>query len=240
MKAVAPPRHGLAVELCGLPGSGKTTVAAAVASILPGLGVTCTISDHGISAAVPVLPRVLRRTGNAALTMVTHPRPAAAGAVALRRSDQRQRSDAARLAVQWLGLQRIVRQSRRQPGFHLLEEGFAQTVWSAALRARASEPSCLWGTLPGAVLTDLIVLVDVAPAVAFERLAGRASRHSRTQLLADDEALTELRAGAALLEDVVARAPMRVVRVRGEGAASTTATQIVQAVLDPASLRKRS
>ena len=50
---------------------------------------------------------------------------------------------------------------------------------------------------------DLLVVVRVPPEVALARLAARASRHSRTQLLDEPERLAELERGARLLDQLV-------------------------------------
>jgi thymidylate kinase len=207
----------LVVELCGLPGSGKTTSVAGVRGLLEESGRPCRVADAGICATAARLPRSARRLAYAAVATLDHPRSAARAIDVLGRSRQARRSDATRLAVQWLAVSALVARARRRPGVHLLEEGHAQTVWSATLRAPRLRPAALWASLPTGAAADLVLVVDVPPATAAARLRSRSSQHSRTQRLSEDAALAELGAGAALLEEVLADSPAPVLRVPGGG-----------------------
>jgi thymidylate kinase len=216
------------VELCGLPGSGKTTLARALVEVLAVAGVEATVLDASISAAVGRPVRAARRLGLASTSALRRPVPSARAA-AWFASGRQSPGDASSAFVQWLAVQRLVDRADGAATLHLLEEGAVQTLWTALLRADGpSTASSAWALLPRSGRSDLVVLVDVPLETASARLARRRSRHSRTQLLDADARRAELARGQALLEDLVGHCPLPVIRVAGEDA--RPARQLAEAV----------
>ena len=205
------------MELAGLPGSGKTTLASGLRDRGAAQGLRWTVADIGVSAQSHLVVRNCRRVAYAARSVARHPVLAVRAARHLLGSGQARPVDSVSLLLQWLATGYVLERARRGPGVQLLEEGALQAIWTAALRSRRLRPEALWSCLPPRARGDLVVLVDISPELAADRLAGRSSRHSRTQLLESPERLTELRHGGALLDSVVEHCPVRVVRIDAEG-----------------------
>lgn len=220
---------GAVVELCGLPGAGKTTLARAVVEVLATAGVTATVLDAPVSAAVTQPARVARRLGLASAAAVRWPLRSARSATWFAFGRQPLR-DASAAYVQWLAVQSLVRDAHGTARLHLLEEGAVQTLWTAQLRAAGPLPGRTpWGLLPPAARSDAVLLVDVPVATVAARLARRASRHSRTQLLAPDARRAELARGRDLLEQLVATCPVPVLRVSSDDSRTKEQTALLVA-----------
>ncbi len=227
------------MELCGLPGSGKTTLARTLVEVLAVAGVEATVLDTPISAAVGRSARVARRLGLASTAVVRRPVPSARAA-AWFATGRQSPGDAASAFVQWLAVQSLVDRADGAASVHLLEEGAVQTLWTALLRADGPPAAgSAWALLPRSARSDLVVLVDVPLATASARLARRRSRHSRTQLLDPKARRAELVRGRDLLEDLVAHCPLPVVRVAGDDersarqTAEAVAPMLLEVVLGP-------
>jgi thymidylate kinase len=202
----------LVVELCGLPGSGKTTLARHAVRALRERDMAARVLDAPISADVPRLPRVGRRAGLATCEYACHPVRATRTARLLGGGRQPVRDDVAGL-VQWLAVRQLVARARRGTGVGLLEEGVAQTMWTLLLRSDRDPPVSWWQVQPPGTGPDLVVLVDVPVALSATRLAARASRHSRTQQLHPALRRAELEHGDRLLRSILALSPVPVVPV---------------------------
>ncbi|MGH3413548.1 MAG: hypothetical protein ACRDPH_10765 [Marmoricola sp.] len=210
----------LVVELAGLPGAGKTTLAACTSAAVVAAGVDCRVADAGISAAASPRARALRRVRLAGSELVRHPLRSAGVLRAIRALGSASSRDAAAGAVQWLAVQRLVAQARRLPGVTLVEEGPVQTAWTLALRARGDLRPLLRCLAEGCALPDLLVVVDAPTGVVSRRLGGRPSRHSRTQLLPPRERVGELDAGRTLMHDIVTTVDRPGLLVVNDGACS--------------------
>jgi thymidylate kinase len=222
------PRRRTVVELCGLPGAGKSTLAASLAEALATAGVEVTVLDLPISARAPAAVRAARRLRHAATTIVRRPVDSVRAAQwfgALGQSS----SDTASAYVQWLALQRIVHAARRDAGVQLLEEGTVQTLWTALLRApRRPSTAMAWRRLPPSARSDLVLHVDVPLPTASARLAGRDSRHSRTQQLDPGARAAELAQGQELLLRLLDDCPVPVLRVSNDD--SRTIAEVARSV----------
>lgn len=205
------------VELAGLPGAGKSTLAESLLARLGRDGIPCSIADAGVSARARKEVRMLRRTGYALSELAVEPDAARRATNVLVRSRQQARRDTAAVLAQWLATERLVSRGRATGGVRLLEEGLVQTVWTALLRSGRLRPEDLWACVPPASHTDLVLFLDVHPDLAARRLAARESRHSRIQQVPAAELLGELRRGQAILDDVLLSCPLRVARITSAG-----------------------
>ncbi len=222
----------LTVELCGLPGAGKTTVARGARDRLAAAGVSCEIADRGISAAAAPHQRVRRRAASALRESVRHPVGTAAAAGAVLASGQSRPRDTVAVLAQWLAVRDLLAACHRTPGVHLFEEGVVQRLWTLGLRGDLDVSERLWGNLDPARRTDLVVVLDLSVEEAMARLRGRRSRHSRVQLLGPDAMLEELERGHRLLDGLVAGCPVPVVRVSAEPAPEVVSERVAGVVLD--------
>ena len=76
-----------------------------------------------------------------------------------------------------------------------------------------------------------MLFVDVHPELAAARLAGRRSRHSRTQRLEPAARIDELRRGQAVLDQLLVSCPLRVSRLPGSASVEELADLAYAAVL---------
>jgi hypothetical protein len=207
---------GTVVELAGLPGSGKTTLAVELRQLLTDRGVPCRIADRGISAAVPRSRRAVRRVWHASVAAGAEPGWAASSAHHFTGVHNRSARDNAATLVQWLAVADLARAARLSTGVSLLEEGLVQTAWTLLLRSRRPghvDLRELFQAVPSSAHSDLVLVVDVPVQMAADRLATRSSRHSRTQLLPADQRADELRHGAELLDLLLRMVPVPVHRL---------------------------
>jgi hypothetical protein len=174
---------GRVIELCGLPGAGKSTLARKLVQELADRGHT---AYAGASAIAPTSPAPRRVAVKAALAMaetLAHPACTAASVTAVFRSGQSHTADVPARALQWTVTQRLLRAARRTPGLHVFDEGVIQALWSLGLCGdarpvlRALDGSRAWAR------PDLVVVLEAPLDVVLERLVSRPSRHSRIQAL---------------------------------------------------------
>ena len=222
----------LAVELCGLPGAGKTTVARGVRDLLAAAEVPCDLADRAVSAAAAPARRLRRRAVSALREATTHPVRTSDAAAAVLASRQSRPRDTVAVLAQWLAVRDLVAGCHRSPGVHLFEEGVLQRLWTAGLRGAHDVSPRLWRNLERARRTDLVVVLDLPAAEATARLRGRPSRHSRVQLLDAHAMLDELVHGERLLDALVAGCPVPVVRVRADVAPELVVERVAAVVLD--------
>ena len=135
-------RHGLPpsciVELCGLPGAGKTWLASALGQE-EGTLVT-SMPALGIGPEVPTARRLSRKLGLVAAASIRRPALEATMAKRIWRSGQPRPGDTASRWVQWTGTQALMSRARQAPGVHLFDEGVIQALY---LRNTASKTPLL-------------------------------------------------------------------------------------------------
>jgi thymidylate kinase len=214
----------LLVEFAGLPGVGKTTLAAHTRTSLTERGVACALADVGVSATVRRPVRVLRRLALASAQLSTQPSAAVTALRAVRSTGQESLLDAVSGVLQWYAVQRLGVRSRQRGGVHLLEEGQVQTLWSLTLRAgvrrRAEGADALSRLTAGLVAgyrPDLVVVVEAPIDQVSSRLGARASKHSRTQRLAEPRRSGELERGRRRLEEILERTGVDQLRLMNDG-----------------------
>jgi len=206
----------LVVEFCGLPGSGKSSVAAHTCRALRSAGVDAYVADLPVSAAAPRPARVLRR-GSLALRQAAGGPGGASRAARVMAATRPTTRDGVALLAQLLAVQGLISQAQRGDRVALLEEGLVQTLWSVGLRSSVDRLDRLVDWLAMTTRADVVVLVDAPTGTVLDRLAARPSRHSRTQRLAPDRRLPELALGRGLLDGLLAGLPGQVLTVRNDG-----------------------
>lgn len=195
--AERPPRP-LVIELCGLPGAGKTTIASQLVTGLMKRGITARVVDRHVSADASCAARLTRKTATLVRVVTSDPRGEFAAARLLS-SGQPSRRDKVALPVQWWVAKEVLARSRQLSGVAVAEEGLVQALWSAGLAMRTASATELVRLARTAVTADVVAHVDVPLHVAVDRLRNRRSRHSRVQRMEGQQQVAVLEAGNSLL-----------------------------------------
>lgn len=215
---------GLVVELCGLPGAGKTTFADRLVSRLVQERAGACVADADLSAGVAPALRLRRKAGLMLRAPLTHP-GREISTVRLLGRGQRATRDQVAVPVQWWVTQAIVARSRRRSGVFVLEEGIVQSLWTAGLRSGTLSATGLVGLAAEVSRPDLVVHLDLPVELALGRLRERSSKHSRVQRLRHDDQLAMMLRGQRLLNDLLEEWRRRrlapVLQVGGENLSGT-------------------
>jgi hypothetical protein len=198
--------HGypsFSVELVGIPGAGKSHLAAAAAAELAARGIPVAQPQAQLGPSVPVGRRLARKSVTCAASALVSPGTTARVVRGIVRSHQPRQADVVGRLVQWLVAQDLTGRTARWAGVSLLDEGLVQALWSIGVRGNVEPVLRVLDTSARWHAPDLLVVVGVAPELALSRLAARPSRHSRTQRLAEHARLPELERGAELLDRLV-------------------------------------
>lgn len=195
-------RTGMVVELCGLPGAGKTTIACALAEQLRSQGVDAFLGGGHVAASTPLVPRLFHKAVSVVAVVSAGPAEESRAARALG-SGQLATRDRIAVPVLWWTRKQVLARSRRSGGAAIVDEGLVQALWSAGLRSAGAPPSRLVRLAESAVRPDVVVHVDVPHELALDRLASRLSRHSRVQRLAAADRLPALQQGDELLSEIL-------------------------------------
>jgi hypothetical protein len=219
VEAVTP---GFVVELFGLPGSGKSSLAGELLRISADIGLPMDLPDACVGPAVPSLPRRARKLGLAAGQMLQRPVPSF---ITMRSivSFQRPCTEGLSRCVQWAITQRLLTSAGRSPGVHLFDEGLLQALWSVGFRGDVTPALRVLEQRSGHyAMPDLVVTVHVSIDEVEDRLATRLSRHSRLQQCVDPIVRRrELARGAELVGSLVAwwehiSGPGRLIEIRND------------------------
>lgn len=204
MRGRAEPSTGLIVELCGLPGAGKSSLAALTVEAFRERGVVIPDPGGGVGPQVSSMLRVTGKGAIVAGAVLRRPGAALRSAMAVGGSRQPSPSDALHRWVQWAVAEERVRRARRMRRTALLDEGVVQALWSMGLSGDV-EPMLrtLARRRGGYARPDLTVVLDVPSEVAARRLTTRASAHSRVQSVPPGHLESTLRRGKELLDSIL-------------------------------------
>jgi hypothetical protein len=194
---------GTVVEFCGLPGSGKSTIARALVASLRLQGVATSEVMAPIGPSARRGARIRRKSALIARGMMSRGGPEIATNLGWRSGQAAARDRVARPA-NLLVVRDAVRRARGRAGVHVLDQGPLQEWWSAALRAD-SDRVLRWAAADPAPRADLVVRVDAPPDVLVARLARRPARQSRLEAVSGPELEQELQRGADLLDTLCAQ-----------------------------------
>ena len=195
--------RALLIEFCGLPGAGKSHLAAALMDGLGRRGIPVAAGDASISPDVAPTWRIPRKLLAAGQAVLGDPAGSARAGLAISRAE-RAAGDVASRSLQWFVTQRILDRASGRAGVHVFQEGVLQALWSIGLRG---DPDGLLEVLGSGAVTwvrpQVLVVVNAPIEVAAARLGARPSSHSRTQALGTGERAAELRRGRELLGRLV-------------------------------------
>lgn len=192
----------MVVELCGLPGAGKSYLVREVSASATEGAVDIRLPTEAIGPDVPRMRRIGRKLR--LVTGETLRRPASS-TDAMRRivgSGQGGVGPISSRWVQWATTQRLMSVARSTPGVHLFDEGVTQALWSLGLRGDPSTTLAALGRTAGRwEHPDRVIVLDLPIELIDRRLSERGSRHSRLQDVADPAARrAELAKGKELLD----------------------------------------
>jgi hypothetical protein len=238
--APSPTPRGVVVELCGLPGAGKTSLARTIGDDPAGPRVT--LPTGRVAPEVGAARRVPRKLRLALEDSVRRPGSELSMAHHILRSHQPGPAGVVSRWIQWSTTQALIDRSRSRSGVHLFDEGVLQALWSIALHGDAAATlRALRGSTRTWASPDLVLVLDPPVDVLVRRLRLRRSRHSRVQRLSDDAELrAELVRGRAILAELLVwwqetRPGAPIVRLgdddRDPDAAARTATEAIEALL---------
>jgi hypothetical protein len=198
-------KPGFVVELFGLPGSGKSSLARELLRMSADTGLPMNLPVACVGPAVPSLPRRARKLRLAAGQMVQRPVPSF---ITMRTilMFQRPRTEGLGRCMQWAMTQRLLTSAGGSPGVHLFDEGLLQALWSVGLRGDVTPTLRVLERRSGRdAMPDLVVVLHARVDEIEDRLAARRSRHSRLQRHHDPIARRrELARGADLVGSLVA------------------------------------
>lgn len=213
------------VELCGLPGAGKSTLARALVARLRLAGVPTADVMAPLGPDAGRAGRLVRKAVAAAVGLV-EPGVGVVTAAA----GQRDPRDLVARPGNLLVVRHALRRSRRRQGVAVFDQGPVQEWWSAALRARDREGVLAAAAADPVPRADVLVRVDAPVEVLVERLERRAVRQSRLEALDRDELRAVLGEGSELLDRLTQR--------RSVAGGAREGGPIVVDGLDPAAVQR--
>ena len=201
-------QEGCIVEFIGLPGVGKSTVAAGVVDGLSRKGIP--VCQPNKNAGLP--PQggtgvTLNKVGSLALSAraaLVRPLYTLRSMRAILATGQRSRNDLRTLLQYWLNISQRMRQSRGVGGVHLFDQGIVQALWSIGFSSAEMDVNGLTRALKRSMpVPDLLVIVKASLPTVERRLLSRPQLSSRLAARLTDEPLLMERA-ATLMQAVEA------------------------------------
>lgn len=218
------------LEVAGLPGSGKSRALASFAAGLSDRRVPVCEPQRAVGPAVALLPRTGRKLVRAARTAAARPGLSLRVGHRIVRSGQPTVRDVVARTLQWQVGQDALACPSRAAAVSLVDEGLLQCLWSVGLRADVQPLLDLLDRRDGWRAPDLLVVVRTPVDVAAARLAGRRSRHSRTQQLPAAALLAELERGEELLDLLLAWWAERRPRLEVDGSSGVDVADVQRVV----------
>jgi energy-coupling factor transporter ATP-binding protein EcfA2 len=218
------------VEFVGLPGSGKSTIAHALADLLREHGATVSEPTWRIDHTLRPSLRLLRKASLAIAAAARDPYRARGIIESIVQSRQPTTREVLKLVINALYVAEAAERCERRPGVHVFDQGLLQQLWSALYRAAESsdlEARCRESLALGSTLANVVV-VD-APLVTLQRRLqvrrGGASRLERQLRDSGPQAVLERAVFAqqrveAVVESLSERGTVRLLRVSGGEEAS--------------------
>jgi hypothetical protein len=154
-------------------------MAHALASSLAEAGVAASEPVARIGPHRPVVPRTVLKLSLVVGEVLHAPMDSLRAVHAIASGQPTLRDQVARSAS-WLAVRGLIRRCRRRPGVHVFDQGVLQELGSIAYRG-ASLPIAASGPGRARLGPDVLVRLDVAPAVCAMRLADRPGRESRVE-----------------------------------------------------------
>lgn len=196
------------VELLGLPGAGKSTLANALARELAARGRTMTVATQSVAAGTPAARRFGAKLGLVTRELVGRRGASVLAIRAVAASQQAGPSAALHRMVAWLVGQRLVGAARDGAVDAVVDEGGLQALWSVGLAGDHRGLLDAWRARPERWSVGDVVVVLVPPTATIgARLAGRADPHSRIERLDGVRRHEALARGEAVLRDIVDALP---------------------------------
>lgn len=217
---------GAVVEFFGVPGAGKSTVAHHVGQRLAADGYSVAEPTYTLVHDRTRIRRYLTKMGYAASTTVRRPGRALSSGQLLAATAQPTHSTTGKLLFNWLFVHGVV-DAHRGDGVRLLDQGLCQAVWSVALCAdhdRLTELSARAVNALSRKGTAHIVVVEITPETARNRLAARATDESRVSPTEVDGTIVDAFECKARVEKAIVAAAadeptIDIIRVRNETSA---------------------
>ncbi|AGB38812.1 AAA family ATPase [Natronococcus occultus] len=215
--------NGVVVEFFGVPGAGKSTIAHRLGRRLAADGYPVTEPTYTLVHDRTRMRRYLAKMGYAAFAIGRRPDRALSSGRLLAATDQPTPATAGKLLLNWLFVRGVV-DAHRGDGVRLLDQGLSQAVWSVALRADRDYLTALSeravNTLSRAGPARIVV-VEIAPETARDRLEARATDESRispadTGATIADAFDWKARVEEAIVEAAADEPAVDIVRVRNE------------------------
>jgi broad-specificity NMP kinase len=175
----------LIVEFVGLPGCGKSSVSHGVAERLRREQQLVSEKSFELAHRMGASRRRWRKGALAGRCILRRPRAALCLAREVVGSRQRSWLEGIAKALDLLAVCGLVADRARQPGIHLVDQGFFSGLWSICFRAASDLPLervvAIGSDLCGRAPADLVIALDVEPATAAHRLTQRSGAGSRLQ-----------------------------------------------------------
>jgi len=169
------------IELCGVPGAGKSSIARELVAELRGLGRDASLPLEDVSPRRRRSYRVGRKVGRAAMEVTRHPWTSVGAVRAVVRSGQPTQRDVAVRSLNWLVLRAAMRRARASVGFHVIDQGIIQELCSLGFCGDAQAAIDVADPGVGLLAPDVILVVDVDLELADQRLGSRPGRESRVE-----------------------------------------------------------
>jgi hypothetical protein len=156
-----------------------------VAALLRGTGRPASEHSHEIAHRLGPLARRLVKLWIAGRAVLRRPHRALALAIAVARTRQNRPLEGVVKTLDLIFVCGLIADLARRPGIHILDQGFFTGLWSidfgAATHDRIGPILKVGAALCGRPPADLVLVLDVAPATAVDRLRGRSGGASRLE-----------------------------------------------------------